>query len=314
MIISPAAPLLGKKRLIIIADGGLQFIPFAALPDPASSVSNPIPMMIWHEISYSPSASVLGSLRKETTSRKSAPKLLALIADPVFDSEDVRLRQHATHISTSRTKGETVLGTLNWRDIGSELRLPRLPFSRLEAAWIYSLVGKAECMRALDFDASLATATSPAISRYQVVHFATHALLDTEDPALSGLVLSLFNRQGRPQPGFLNLNDIYNLKLSADLVVLSACQTGLGKSINGEGLIGLTRGFIYAGAPRVIASLWSVDDIATAELMKEFYTYFLRDHMRPAAALRKAQISLWQQKAFRSPYYWAPFVLQGEWK
>lgn len=162
MIISPAAALLDKKRLIIIADGGLQFIPFAALPDPTSSVSNPIPLMIWHEISYSPSASVLASLRRETTLRKSAPKLLALIADPVFDSEDVRLRQHSGRISPSENQNrDHSLERSIAETMGSELRLPRLPFSRLEAAWIYSLVGKAECMRALDFDASLATATSP---------------------------------------------------------------------------------------------------------------------------------------------------------
>jgi CHAT domain-containing protein len=175
-------------------------------------------------------------------------------------------------------------------------------------------VDKTEAMKALDFDASLKTATSPDLSQYQIVHFATHGLLNAEDPTLSGLVLSLFDRKGRSQPGFLNLNDIYNMKLSANLVVLSACQTGLGKYISGEGLIGLARGFMYAGAPRVIASVWKVDDIATAELMKRFYTSLFRDHMRPSAALRNAQISLWQQKSFRSSYYWAPFVLEGEWK
>ncbi|MGI8997186.1 MAG: CHAT domain-containing protein, partial [Pyrinomonadaceae bacterium] len=119
---------------------------------------------------------------------------------------------------------------------------------------------------------------------------------------------------GQPVAGFLRLNEIYNLKLNAELVVLSACRTGLGKEIKGEGLIGLTRGFMYAGSPRVVASLWKVDDVATAELMKRFYQKMLRDHLRPAAALRAAQVEMWRQPRWQSPYYWAAFQLQGEWK
>jgi CHAT domain-containing protein len=125
----------------------------------------------------------------------------------------------------------------------------------------------------------------------------------------------LVDEAGRPQDGFLRLQDIYNLKLPAELVVLSACQTGLGKEIKGEGLIGLTRGFMYAGAPRIVASLWKVDDRATSELMKRFYQGLLGpEALRPAGALRQAQLSLWKQKQWRAPYYWAAFVLQGEWK
>jgi len=110
------------------------------------------------------------------------------------------------------------------------------------------------------------------------------------------------------------LQDIYNLNLPAELVVLSACETGLGKSIQGEGLVGLTRGFMYAGATRVVASLWKIDDLATAELMAEFYKAMERDGMRPAAALRAAQIHMWKQQRWRSPYYWAAFQIHGEWK
>ena len=100
------------------------------------------------------------------------------------------------------------------------------------------------------------------------------------------------DEHGQPQDGFLRLHEIYNLKLGADLVVLSACQTALGMEIKGEGLIGLTRGFMYAGAPRVVASLWNVDDRATAELMKRFYRAMFIQNMRPAAAFRAAQTSL----------------------
>ena len=153
------------------------------------------------------------------------------------------------------------------------------------------------------------------MSQYRVIHLATHGLLNSTHPELSGVVLSLVDRQGKVQDGFLRLHEIYNLKLSADLVVLSACQTGLGKEVRGEGLVGLTRGFMYAGAPRVVASLWKVDDRATAELMKQFYGSMLGEkHERPAAALRAAQVAMWKTKGWESPYYWAAFVLQGDWK
>jgi CHAT domain-containing protein len=146
------------------------------------------------------------------------------------------------------------------------------------------------------------------------VHVATHGLLNSQHPELSGIVLSLVDEQGHPQDGFLRLHEIYNLKLGADLVVLSACRTALGKEIKGEGLVGLTRGFMYAGVPRVLASLWDVRDEATAELMKRFYHSMLKDGLRPAAALRAAQVALWREKRWESPYYWAGFVLQGEWR
>jgi CHAT domain-containing protein len=140
-------------------------------------------------------------------------------------------------------------------------------------------------------------------------------LLDDNHPELSGLVLSLFDEQGRPQEdGYLRLHDIYNLNLPVDMVVLSACQTGLGKKVKGEGLIGLTRGFMYAGASRVVASLWQVDDAATAELMKRFYNGIFKDKMAPAAALRAAQISMLQHSRWPEPYFWSGFILQGEWR
>ncbi|MCI0563012.1 MAG: CHAT domain-containing protein, partial [Nitrososphaera sp.] len=172
-----------------------------------------------------------------------------------------------------------------------------------------------EGMKALDFSANHTTATSAELSKYRIVHFATHGLLNSEHPELSGIVLSLVDEAGRSQDGFLQLHEIYNLNLPADLVVLSACQTALGKDVRGEGLVGLTRGFMYAGAARVVASLWKVDDKATAELMKRFYKWMLgEERLQPAAALRAAQIEMWKTKRWQSPYYWAAFVIQGEWK
>jgi CHAT domain-containing protein len=199
------------------------------------------------------------------------------------------------------------------RDAGL-LQLDRLPASRSEAQAIYALVGPGLGLQALDFEASRATATSPELERYRIVHFASHTLLNSHHPELSGIVLSLVDPKGQPQDGFLQVHEIFNLKLNADLVVLSACQTALGKEVHGEGLIGLTRAFMYAGAPRVVSSLWRVPDQATAELMRQFYKNMLADHMRPATALRKAQLSIARRPQWALPYYWAGFVLQGEWK
>jgi CHAT domain-containing protein len=166
----------------------------------------------------------------------------------------------------------------------------------------------------LDFRASRATSISDDLSQYRIVHFATHGLLNSQHPKLSGLVLSLVDERGQPQDGFLQLHEIFNLRLPAELVVLSACQTGLGKEIKGEGLVGLTRGFMYAGAARVMASLWQVSDAGTAELMKRFYRGLLKERKRPAAALRAAQVEMWRRPQWQAPYYWGAFVLQGEWK
>jgi CHAT domain-containing protein len=191
--------------------------------------------------------------------------------------------------------------------------LRRLLSSRDEAEAITSLA-PASALKALDFNASRPTALSDQIGQYRIVHFATHGLLDSMRPELSGLVLSLVDENGKEQDGYLRLNEIYNLKLNADLVVLSACQTGLGKEVRGEGLVGLTRGFMYAGTPRVAASLWQVNDAATAELMKRFYRGMLKDSLRPAAALRAAQLEMMSRPAWKSPYFWGAFVMQGEWK
>jgi CHAT domain-containing protein len=193
-------------------------------------------------------------------------------------------------------------------------RLVRLPFTREEALAIVSRAGSSKNMQALDFDASRETATSPDLARFRVVHFATHALLNTRHPELSGIVLSLVDERGRPQDGFLRLHDVFNLRLNAQLVVLSACQTALGTDVRGEGLIGLTRGFMHAGSSAVMASLWNIRDEATAKLMERFYDALLRKGLTPAAALRQAQLWMREQPRWRPPAYWAGFVLQGDWR
>ncbi|HEU4390033.1 MAG TPA: CHAT domain-containing protein, partial [Blastocatellia bacterium] len=167
---------------------------------------------------------------------------------------------------------------------------------------------------ALDFESNRSWVLSPRLSEYRILHLATHGVLDDQNPGLSCIILSMVDERGHPQNGLLLLSEVYNLNLPVGLVVLSGCKTGLGKPIKGEGLIGLTRGFIYAGAARVVVSLWEVNDEATAELMKNFYEAMLRQGRRPAEALRAAQLFVWKQTNWKSPYYWAPFIFQGEWK
>jgi CHAT domain-containing protein len=219
-----------------------------------------------------------------------------------------RSREEATDKDLQRSLNDAV------DDLAGLQTISRLPFSRREAEAIAQIVPTKDTFKALDFAASTEKATGGNLADYKIVHFATHGLLNSKNPALSGLILSLVNARGEPQNGFLRLNDIYNLRLNSDLVVLSACQTALGKDIRGEGLIGLTRGFMYAGAARVVASLWKVDDAATAELMKRFYQNMLAKKQRPAEALRAAQIEMSKDERFKSPYFWAAFTLQGEWR
>jgi CHAT domain-containing protein/Tfp pilus assembly protein PilF len=338
ILLGPVASQLGKKRLVIVADGALQYIPFAALPMPApvkeesrNSGADPLPLIVEHEIVSLPSASTLATLRRETAGRKPAEKSLAVLADPVFTNDDARVRRNMIKAGvkgrdrladSGDDSGDIDIASLQMSRsaretgvIGSDARFGRLLSTRREATAISALVTERERKQALDFEASRATALSPDLDQYRIVHFATHGLLNNIHPELSGIVLSLVGEEGELQDGFLRLQDIYNMKLPAELVVLSACQTGLGKEIKGEGLIGLTRGFMYAGTPRIVASLWKVDDLATSELMKRFYQAMLGpERLRPAAALRQAQLSIWKQKQWRAPFYWSAFVLQGEWK
>jgi CHAT domain-containing protein len=202
-------------------------------------------------------------------------------------------------------------------DVGSidgSFQLDRLSFSRSEADAITAAAPAGSSFKALDFDASRARVLDRELKQFRLVHLATHGILNDHHPELSGLVFSLVNEKGQAEDGFLKLNDVYNMDLPVDMIVLSACQTAVGKQVKGEGLIGLTRGFMHAGAARVVASLWKVQDEATAELMKRFYSYMLEKKMPAAAALRQAQLDLMKIRGATRPYYWAGFVLQGEWK
>lgn len=193
-------------------------------------------------------------------------------------------------------------------------KIPRLVASRDEANAIIEVASVSDNLKAIGFDASKTAATTLDLSQYRIIHIATHGVLDSKRPELSGLLLSRYDRAGHQTEGFLTLDDIYNLNLAADMVVLSACNTGLGKDVRGEGLVGLVHGFMYAGTSRVVASLWKVDDEATAQLMTDFYREMFQAGKSPSAALRATQIAMWQQKRWHAPYYWAAFVLQGDYE
>jgi tetratricopeptide (TPR) repeat protein len=325
MVLGPAAPELKKKRLLLVTEGALQYISFAGLPFPGAqgdvpARQPPAPLMLKYEIINLPSIAVLAALRQQTVHHLSDGASIAVFADPVFNAADPRVKPSPLPPSVLARRASQAT-SINLKRLIRSIRsadgrasLPRLPATRIEAEAILASAPPGSFLKALDFKASLATLKSPEIAPYKILHFATHGLLDGAHPELSAIVLSLVDEVGKAQNGFLRLHDIYNLTLPADLVVLSACNTALGKDVKGEGLIGMTRGFMYAGAARVVASLWKVDDDATAALMKSFYRQMLQEGQRPAAALRAAQIEMWNQKLWRAPYFWAAFVFQGEWE
>ena len=306
LLLGPVAHKLGATHLLVLPDGALRYVPFAALAAPGGTPVNgwpDRPLIVDHDIVRLPSASVLALLKRERRGRRPAPHAVAVLAHPVFQDTDPRLPgpgHSSSQMATPRSAPSARLG-----------KLPDLPFSESEARGILRLAPAGEGLSALAFDASLDTAMSIKLGRYRMVHFATHSLID-ERPDLSGLVLSRFDEKGRPRDGFLTVLDLYELHLPVEMVVLSACRTDQGEDMAGEGIGRLTRGFLYAGARRVVVTQWSIRDKATAELMIHFYRSLLHDGLSPSAALRQAQVSMRADTRWRSPYYWAGFVLEGE--
>lgn len=317
MVLKPLADYPNAQRVIIVADGTLNYVPFQLLP---LSADNPEPLIARYEIVNTPSASILGQLRKERRQRRPNTKLLAAFGDPVFASNYAEYRQagRGDLIASAKTSPIDPWHRA-WRDIELTADKPDLfaiqplLYSKFELQKLSELGGAASYV-ARGFAASRETLTKLDLSQFAVLHFATHALLDPKEPESTGFFLSMFDDAGRPQNGFFTTPDVYALRAPVDLVVLSACSTGLGKDVRGEGLIGLTSGFMYAGASSVAASLWKVDDQATAELMEQFYANMLQKNMRPADALRAAQNTLRTSSRWQAPHYWAGFVLQGEYQ
>ncbi len=346
IILAPVKDKLAGKRLVIVADGVLQQIPFAALADPNKSqnpkstqtsqetnnqinpragieiqpVINPgggkntnyQPLMLNHEIVNLPSASTIATQREKTANRKIAAKKIAILADPIYSANDKqvtgKVENRSIELELERSALQRSAKSLNrkyWK---------RLPGTAEEAEAILKLVPSKSSLSAFRFDANYNWATSKNLNQYQILHFATHGFVNPDQPELSGIVLSLVNKDGKQIPGYLRLADLFEQDYPAELIVLSACETGLGKNVSGEGLVGLTRGLMYAGAARVALSLWQVDDKGTSVLMQEFYKQMLQENKNPTQALRAAQRKLWSNPEWRNPYYWAAFTVQGEWR
>lgn len=300
---------------------------FPVSTPPAVGAAN-WPLLLAHEVANCPSAQTLAVLQQRVAAQPAAPRALAIFADPVFGKYDERVRrglkpgaaklQPVVSASTKpiRERAATItVAELLTREeqARTPVLLPRLTYAREEAEAIVKIAASQGVLKAFDFQANLARALSPELSQYRIVHFATHSRFSNEQPETSGLYFSLVNERGEALRGLLRVHELAALKLNAELVVLSACETGLGKEVGGEGLVGLTRGLMAAGAKRVVASLWKVNDAATARLMQRFYQAMLSEQrLSPAAALRQAQLSLWQEAKWQAPYFWAAFVLQGE--
>lgn len=323
MLLGPVAEQLGEKRLVVVTEGVLQYVPLDALPEPPQQItgqsnpetapSNSPPLIANHEIVTLPSISTLAAIRQEKYRESANNKVVAVLADPVFSDKDDRLesgKPNAAIESADQAPGQPALS--DFERFARDASVSRLVHSSEEADAIVQTTAGDTAMVARGFAASRETAMSQRVGEYKILHFATHGFLNSEHPELSGLVLTMVDHDGRRINGFMPLHDIYNLNLSADLVVLSACDTALGKDIKGEGLVGITGGFMSAGSKSVVASLWKVDDRATAALMAEFYKAMLQDGMPPVAALRLAKQSIREKKAWSAPYFWAGFVLQGD--
>lgn len=317
ILLAPVAGKISNKRLLIVAPGVLQYVPFAALSSPKSDKTAKDKYLVeTNEIVNLPSASVIALLRQNKTRPSSSKNLLAILADPVFTDDDARLKLLARQKTDADSGTGSTAIMRETRILPPQMRagFGRLRFSRLEAEAILALARNTQKFVAMDFAANLKAATGEDLQKSEIVHLATHGVINSDFPELSGVVLSLIDENGKPQDGFLRLHDIYNLRLEAKLVVLSACETALGKEIKGEGIVGLTRGFMYAGAPAVAASLWKVDDRATSDLMQRFYQKMLKKNLPPSESLREAQISMIKDKYYAHPFYWAGFNLQGDWQ
>ncbi len=280
-------------RLAIVADGPLEYLPFAALPHAGGGR-----LIDRYEIIMLPSVTALATQRTVLAGRGAARHALALVADPVFDRSDPR----AAPCPGAACAVTAMAG------------LPRLAGTGLEAQGILAIAATVDGYRAYGADATRQAIVDGALRDHRIVHLATHGVLDARLPLRTGLMFARVGVDGAPLDGLLGLRDVAALELDADLVVLSACDTALGREIRGEGLISLTRGFMHAGARRVLATLWRVSDRTSIEAMRRLYTALLRDGLPASAALRKAQLELARDSRWSDPYHWAAFTLHGDWR
>jgi CHAT domain-containing protein/Tfp pilus assembly protein PilF len=310
MLLGPVADQLRNRRLIFVTEGALQRVQFESLPVPlVQTTASQVFLIETIEIAAMPSMTTLLAMRAADKHPASPGKLVAIMADPVFSRNDDRVNSPEQSPAVVRASSLSSTEQPVLRDGPS-----RLVYASEEADSILAVAPRGTTMVAKGFDASRETAMSSRVGEYQIVHFATHGFFDSEHPELSGILLTNIDQNGVARDGLMALNDIYTLDLSAELTVLSACQTALGKDVKGEGLVGLTHSFMSAGSKSVVASLWKVDDHATAALMSDFYQFMFREGMPPVVALRAAKLKMMQNRRWQAPYYWAGFVFQGDYE
>jgi len=310
IILSPVAAELNKRVVIVVADGALNYIPFQVLQMPSENE----PLVAKYEIVNAPSASILGDLRDERARRSTPANLLAAFGDPVFYSSSAKPDGELTAALTRSIPWRSTLRDIDLnRDSFDPSVITPLFYAARELTNLRDMAGGQSLVLG-QFAATRERLLNTDFSQYAILHLATHGFLDPKRPEYSGLLLSTVDNQGKQIDGFVGLQDIYQLRAPVLMVVLSACQTALGKDVRGEGLVGMTRGFMHAGASSVVASLWNVDDGATAELMKRFYSNLLQHGMSSAEALRAAQNSIRKEPEWASPYYWGAFTIQGEYQ
>jgi len=332
ILIGPVAEQMLSKKLLIATDGALKYLSFGALPLSNTNVAticgdsdiikgDQLPLITEHEVDYLHSASTLAIIRRETEDRQPAPKSVAVFADPVFERDDRRIWQYGRMTGFETNKIEAVVLPDKQRKtadsaeyLQANFGFTRLFSTRYENEAIMALASGGSAISFSGLNATRENAMSVELGNYRIIHFATHSRPDDVLPNLSLIALSSFDERGRRLNGSLRMHNIYSLNLPAELVVLSGCETALGENVRGEGLIGLVRAFMCAGAKRVVASLWKVRDQSTAELMKQFYSKMLVENMSPATALRSVQLEMWKHKRWSAPYYWAGFIHLGEYK
>jgi CHAT domain-containing protein/tetratricopeptide (TPR) repeat protein len=294
IVLGPVAGALRARKVYVVADGVLHLVPFASLPAPGSTVAAPKPLFLTSEVASIPSLSVFTASRREP-SRAGTGGPIAVFADPVYDRNDPRMARRGERANGSPVQRKDQFGRLSW--------------SGQEGRAIVAAAARTEVSLLTGTDATRESALGGRLNRFRIVHFNSHGVADSRRPEQSGLVLALYDAQRNPIDGRLNLLDVYNLQLTADLVVLSGCETALGREVDGEGVIGLTRGFLLAGAANVVSSHWQIRDASTVDFMKSFYDGLLRQGMSPPAALRRAQQRMWESSEWKSPYFWAAFSL-----
>ena len=301
------ADKFGNKRLIVVPDGKLGYFPVSALPLPNNENNEPI--LLSNEVIYEPSASTLSILAKNNQRKNPASKSLLIFSDPVFSADDSRLSPENKNDLSAQTGTDE-----KFRFVESLNSLARLDNSKTEADSIVDILGNSNADNFSGFTANREKLLNVNAADYKILHFATHGLIDESRPELSGIVLSRFDENGNKSDEFFRLHDIYGMNLNSDLVVLSACNTGIGKEVRGEGLMSLNNAFLSVGAKSVMSSLWKVEDGATLELMKNFYDAMANENLTPSKALQQAQIKMRRNGRYQSPFYWAAFTVQGDFR